>query len=163
MTQIEFEQHIDLINDLKKQALKLRDELSIKAKMLPESVNDLINTLTSRDNNFSSYLDFIKEFSFSDNLTAPSDLFPGIRTAADMADPEELQQKAETMKNAAHQIENFQKKGEAHKNDAIATTKRILALMVEYLQQEDQIYELELELLGELDSPYDIGQLATNS
>ena len=123
----------------------------------------MLPSLSSRDNLFRKYLKLLQEFQYSDKLTSPSDLFPGIRTAAEMADPQELATKAETMKNTAGQIDNLQKKSSSLNNSIVRGLKRCIAEICEYIQQENQIYDLAIDLLQDADSIYDIGQIAKNT
>jgi hypothetical protein len=163
MTQIEFNQTIDLINDSKKQAQKVKEELSSKIKELAPEIELLLNVFSKKNKNFDMYLNSIKEFNFSERTMVDSNLFPGIKTVSTSINPEELQQKADLMRDTADQINITKIQCENHKNIAVRDIKKVLSLLIEYIKFEDQIHDMESDVLNKLDSPYDIGQLATNN
>lgn len=162
MQENEFNQRLLLINDIIKQAASLREDILNKNKILPLNMDSLVKSLNTRDNSFKDYLKYIKEFNFTED-SSPVDIFPGIRTALDSVDPEELEQKTTIMKNQAQEIENQSKRISSLKESVMGSYKRLISTLIEYLKLEDQIYELQLDLLKDLDSPYDIGQIARNS
>lgn len=162
MDQNEFNQRIKLVNDIIKQSAILRNEILSKNKILPVSINSLIESLSARDTSFTDYLKYIKEFNFTEE-SSPLDFFPGLRTTIDKEDPEELEQKSNIMKASAQQIDNQSKRSNSLKEGVLGEYKRLLSSLIEYLKQEDRIYELQMDLLKDLDSPYDIGQVAKNT
>lgn len=163
MEQKEFEQRVELITDLINDANALKKDIANAAAKVEPEVNELLPSITERNESFLKYLGLLKDFSFSDKLTTPSDLFPGIRTAAETADPEELNKKAEEMKTYAGQINVLQKKASLLNGTITQDLKRCLGLLAEYILQEDQIYDLSVELLQDADSIYDVGQIAKNT
>lgn len=164
MDQNEFNQRIKLVNDIIKQSAILRNEILSKNKILPVSINSLIESLSARDTSFTDYLKYIKEFNFTEESSPPAlDFFPGLRTTINKEDPEELEQKSNIMKASAQQIDNQSKRSNSLKEGVLGEYKRLLSSLIEYLKQEDRIYELQMDLLKDLDSPYDIGQVAKNT
>lgn len=162
MQQLEFDQKINLIQNVNKQAGVLREDISSKVELLPANIKSLLQSLSTRDSNFTKYLEHIKSFNFTEELS-PVDVFPGVRTALDIEDPEVLNKKADEMKNEAREVTLEAKKVDILKNSALNSYKKLLSTIIEYLKQEDMIYDLQMELLRDLDSPYDIGQLARNT
>lgn len=162
MQQLEFDQKINLIQNVNKQAGVLRENISSKVELLPANIKSLLQSLSTRDSNFTKYLEHIKSFNFTEELS-PVDVFPGVRTALDIEDPEVLNKKADEMKNEAREVTLEAKKVDILKNSALNSYKKLLSTIIEYLKQEDMIYDLQMELLRDLDSPYDIGQLARNT
>lgn len=160
MDKKEFTQRLSLIDSIKKQTPVVKEELVTKANNLPTTINSLLDSIEARDVSFKSYLENIDRFNFIDNDTILSDIFPGLRTTLEMADPEELLKKTEEMKDGALIISTEGKRIDAFKNNALSEIKRCLSLLIEYLKQEEQIFDLEIDLLKDLDSPYDVGQLA---
>ena len=163
MEQNEFLQRLALIEDLINEANKLKIDMENIGNKVPSQLGSLLPNLAERDNLFIQYLNLLQDFQFSDKLTTPSDLFPGIRTASDMADPTQLNQKANEMKSFAGKINSLQKKSSILHDTILTSLKRCIAELCEYIQQENQIYDLALELLNDADSIYDVGQFAKNT
>ena len=163
MDKKEFTQRLSLIDSIRQQTPAIKEELTTKINSLPNTINALLSAIASRDASFKNYLEDIDRFNFVDNSTILSDVFPGLRTALDMDDPEELLKKTEEMKDGALTITTEGKKIEAFKSNSLSELKKSLSLLIEYLKQEEQIYDLEIDLLKDLDSPYDVGQLASST
>ncbi len=161
MTDKEFENRMSTLDMVKAQIDSLKAEVADKNKSSYEDTNDAIKIIAQRNDNFSKYIDLLKEFSFSDNLTSPSDLFPGIRTTSDMADPEELRAKTENMKQYASSIDSASKQLDVILSRAIQNIKQGLGMLNELAQLENEYYSLCLDLLKDMDSIYDIGQLSS--
>ena len=160
MDKKEFTQRLSLIDSIKKQIPTIKEELLTKVNNLPVIVKALLDSVEVRDMSFKTYLEDIDKFNFVDNDTILSDVFPGLRTTLEMSDPEELLKKTEEMKDGALAISTEGKKIDAFKNNSLSEIKRCLSLLIEYLKQEEQIFDLEIDLLKDLDSPYDVGQLS---
>lgn len=163
MNDVEFNAQINTIKAIDAQSAILRKELVSRNKELSENVNAFVSKVEKRDTSMSQYMDLLKEFSFSDNLTSPSDLFPGIRTTSEMADPEELKSKTNQMKTLANDVSSNNKEIDVMVNAMIVALKKQLSTLIELSKIENQVYDLNMDLLSDMNSVYDIGQLASNT
>jgi len=163
MTNEQFDNQLSTIKMINGQIETLKQEASIKNKELNSGISSVLETMTQRNNSFSNYIDLLKEFSFSDNLTSPSDLFPGIRTTSEMADPEELKKKTDNMKQYAATIDSTSKQLDVMLTTSIQNLKKELSTLIELSQLEGQFYDLCIDLLKDMNSIYDVGQLASNT
>ena len=159
MTKLEYDEKYKLIKALRASSTDLRNELAQKIKTIPLSCGQFLDSIKSREQAFDAYTTLLSEFQFNEDELAPLNQFPGITVSKSIQNPEELQAKGEKMKKAAFEVKNEAKKTEAFKQHGIQDLKRTLNALVELAIQVDQIYELELELLQDLDSVYDIGDL----
>jgi len=160
MEEKEFNSRKSSVDALLNQAMPLRQEITSTMTSVSNDINSLITAIRTRDDNFSEYLNYLKDFNYSDAVTTPTDLFPGIRTISDDFDPDELNQKTETMKTLATNIEESHKQVEATGNHALQSLKKVFGILTELMIEENQIYDLNLDILQDLDSIYDIGQIA---
>ena len=112
---------------------------------------------------FLQYLKDVSDFNYSDKFTTPADLFPGIRTTSQMIDPEELESKVTAMKNAATDIDNANKVSLLQTKQVMSNIRQALAAFSEYMIRSNQIYDIEVELLEDMDSIYDISDLKKSS
>lgn len=163
MTDKEFENQNSTITVLNNQIDTLKKELSSKSNEMGEDMKSFIDIITQRNSNFSKYISLLKEFNFSDNLTSPSDLFVGIRTTSDMANPEELKQKTDVMKTCANGIDSCTKQLDILSNKIVKNLKYILSVVIETSQLENEYYDLSLDLVKDMNSVYDVGQLSKMS
>lgn len=161
MEQKEFNEKLGAINFLLLEAKPYKDDTVRQLKALPEAIKAILNNVQERDALFVKYLNDVSSFDYSDTFTTPSDVFPGIRTAAKMRDPEELQKKTEDMKETANKITTLAMNTETGATNAINALKRCLSSLSEYMIQENQIYDRCMELLNEMNSIYEIGQIAS--
>lgn len=159
MEKREFDQQMSLINSMRTEAFKYRDEFINQINSLNKNAGDLLETLKNRDENFIKYLNDLNDFSYSDKFTSPSDLFPGIRTVSDMANPEETKAKAEEMKLLSGEIDNSNKVSSLQIKQTSSNLRQALDAFSEYVNRTNQIYDIELELLEKMDSIYDISNL----
>lgn len=160
MEQKEFEERMSSIQTLGAQAAPLREEIKRSKDSLINGITNLVSLIEARDKGFNDYLNMLKDFNYSDAITTPTDLFPGIRAISDMVDPEELNQKTQIMKDTAISIESKNKNIDALSTHVIQDLKKTLSNLVELTIEENQIYDLCLDLLKDMDSIYDIGQIA---
>jgi len=160
MEQKEFEERMSSIQTLEAQAAPLKEEIKRSKDSLINGITNLVSLIEARDKSFNDYLNMLKDFNYSDALTTPTDLFPGIRAISDMVDPEELNQKTQVMKDTAITIESKNKNIDALSTHVIQDLKKTLSNLVELTIEENQIYDLCLDLLKDMDSIYDIGQIA---
>ena len=161
MEQKEFNEKLDAINFLISEAQPYREDTIKQLKMLPEAIKAILNNVQQRDSLFIKYLSDVSSFDYADTFTTPSDVFPGIRTAAKMADPEELQKKTEDMKDTANKVTLLAMNTETGATNATNALKRCLSALSEYMIQENQIYDRCMKLLNEMNSIYEIGQIAS--
>ena len=163
MEKREFDQRYSLIEQMRVEANKYRDEFKSQVESLYNNAQSALKTLDTRDNEFFKYLKDVSDFSYSDKFTSPVDLFPGIRTASQMIDPEELSQKTSNMKAAASDIDNANDLSLLQAKQVMSNMRQALAAFSEYMTRTNQIYDLELELLQDMDSIYDISDLKKSS
>lgn len=159
MDKNEFSKRISLIDSLRVEANKYKNEFVNQLNNLNNNSSDSVKTLETRDEKFYNYLINVSEFNYSDRLTNPSDVFPGIRTISQMIDPEELTTKANEMKDAVSDIDNANSLSLLQTKQVISNLRQALSAFSEYMNRSNQIYDLELELLNDLDSIYDISDL----
>ena len=159
MEKREFDQRMSLINSMRTEASKYKNEFINQINGLNTNAKEVLETLENRDEDFIKYLNDLNDFSFSDKYTSPSDLFPGIRTVSDMADPEETRAKAEEMKNISGDIDNYNKIATLQSKQTSSNLRQALDAFSEYVTRTNQIYDIELELLEDMDSIYDISDL----
>lgn len=163
MDKIEFNQRMQLINNVRKEANFYREEASRLLSIVNTSVSNICKNLEERENQTDFYLKALEEFSYSDQLTAPSDLFPGIRTASEMADPNKLKKKAEDMKTAAAAVNASTTLIDLQAKKAQKDLKDTLANYTECIIRYNQLYDLEMQLVNDMDSIYDVGNIARNT
>lgn len=159
MEKREFDQRMSLINSMRAEASKYKNEFINQINGLNTNAKEVLETLENRDEDFIKYLNDLNDFSFSDKYTSPSDLFPGIRTVSDMTDPEETRAKAEEMKNISGDIDNYNKIATLQSKQTSSNLRQALDAFSEYVTRTNQIYDIELELLEDMDSIYDISDL----
>lgn len=164
MNENELKDRISLIDIAEKQAVVIRNEISnLFNTAFVESINTLINLMTDRDREFKEYVEILKDFSFNDKLTSPSDLFPGIRTVSDTVDIEELKNKSQKLKDNATSVANKNLEIENLSGSIIANVTKVLAAVKQLSNEENNVNEMYLMLLKDLDSVYDIGRIARSN
>ena len=159
MEKREFDNSLKIINDEIKIAKKLNNEITSKLESSMSDIKEYLTSMDSRDSSLINYINSLEEFNFSDVMSVPLALFPGIRTAKDMSDPEELKKKADTMKNYAYEVESVVKKNDSLSNSVSLAMTSLFKMIKEYSIKENQIYELCVELLHKLNSIYDISNI----
>lgn len=161
MEQKEFEAKLNTINFLIEEAKPLKQELAQYIKTAPELCKNILENLQTRDSLFVKYLKDVSQFDYTNDYTTPSDLFPGIRTAAQMRNPEELQKKTEEMKSDAIKITAIANNVSSGGITAINSLKKYLSSLSELMIQENQIYDQCMDLLNKMNSIYEVGQIAS--
>lgn len=162
MDKLEFDEKLKTIQELREAIKDLEATIKLYASKLPTSCSSLLASTEDRDSSFEAYIKNLDAFQFADQVTS-LDQFPGVSSTPAAANPEEAAQKAEEMKKQAFAIQGSAKKIEAYGRNTISNTKKLLSLLAEYDLQANQIYELELDLVQELDSIYDIGNLSKST
>lgn len=160
MTEKEFDKSIGSVDILRGQTQLLYKEVTNSVNnTLVNSVNTLVKNYEDRNKKFREYLELLREFNFSDNLLSPTDVFPGIRTIADTVDPSIIQQKTQQMKDISSDINTKSKEIEAIQNMIIHNLKNALNRVTELIISENTINDMNMDILKDLDSIYDVGQI----
>lgn len=163
MEDFEFKKYYQMIEDQKSVANSYGNTLKNNLPPFVDTITSIISNIETRDKLLKEYIDDVHSFEIGGGLTKPSDIFLGVRTAAEMADPEELKQKADKMKVDAAEIERLQASIESNQRVIVDSLKGLFGTLQEYLIQSDNIYSMSKDLLDKLNSIYDIAQIARNS
>ena len=160
MEEKDFNKNIESIEFLKSQVTASFSEVkaSINENTV-KSVESLLNLYKLREKNFKEYLDLLREFNYSDNLLTATDMFPGIRTISDTVDLEELNSKSQKMKGLAEDINNESEQINSLQVIVITQLKKAISNLADLIIQESQINDMNMDLIKDLDSIYDIGYL----
>lgn len=160
MEEKDFNKNIESIEFLKSQVTASFSEVkaSINENTI-KSVESLLNLYKLREKNFKEYLDLLREFNYSDNLLTTTDMFPGIRTISDTVDLEELNSKSQKMKGLAEDINNESEQINSLQDIVITQLKKAISNLSDLIIQESQINDMNMDLVKDLDSIYDIGYL----
>lgn len=137
------------------------NESSLKTLLdtLPKELNSYITMISERDKNIKKYIDYVDMFSFSDEYTSPS-VFPGIRQPSENISKEKMLEIKNEMLSMAQEISSSQKKIEGLSNAILINLKSTFKHFVEYSNNEANFFLESRNLLKELDSVYDIGNLS---
>ena len=160
MEEREFNNNLDNVEFIKKQVATTFTE--VKASInenLVTSINSLLTLYQSREKDFKEYLELLKEFNYSDNLLSPTDIFPGIRTISDTVNMEELNTKTQKMKELAGNINSKTDQIDSLQNMAVLSFKKAISNLSDLIIQETQINDMNMDIVKDLDSIYDIGYL----
>ena len=160
MEEREFNNNLDNVEFIKKQVATTFTE--VKASInenLVTSINSLLILYQSREKDFKEYLELLKEFNYSDNLLSPTDIFPGIRTISDTVNMEELNTKTQKMKELARNINSKTDQIDSLQNMAVLSLKKAISNLSDLIIQETQINDMNMDIVKDLDSIYDIGYL----
>lgn len=163
MNKKEFDARQSLINNMRDQAIRYKEILDNEICTTSKELGDVARLLKIREESLRKYINFLKDFSYDDSLTVPSDLFPGIRTASQSADPEDLRLKSEEMKQLAFEVNSSADLFEGESKSTLKRLRNLLDSYVECIKKYNQLYELEIELIKDMDSVYDVGLIARNS
>ena len=160
MEEKDFNKNIESIEFLKSQVTASFSEVkaSINENTV-KSVESLLNLYKLREKKFKEYLDLLREFNYSDNLLTTTDMFPGIRTISDTVDLEELNSKSQKMKGLAEDINNESEQINSLQDIVITQLKKAISNLADLIIQESQINDMNMDLVKDLDSIYDIGYL----
>ena len=160
MEEKDFNKNIESIEFLKSQVTASFSEVKASINENTEkSVESLLNLYKLREKNFKEYLDLLREFNYSDNLLTATDMFPGIRTISDTVDLEELNSKSQKMKGLAEDINNESEQINSLQDIVITQLKKAISNLADLIIQESQINDMNMDLVKDLDSIYDIGYL----
>lgn len=136
-----------------------RKEVLFLLEKTVENIKNFCSAIENRDKNLLDYLKLLQDFSYSDIIESPTDLFPGIKTAKDMSDPEKLKAKVDTMKNSAQKVKEFHDSESRIYDESIMNLRNVFKALGQYGIVESQIYDLSMDLLNKSKSDYDVGQL----
>lgn len=163
MEDLEFKKYYQMIEDQKAVADTYKNSFNSNLEPLNKAIVTIVENIGKRNALLKEYVDDVHSFESSNSLTKPSDIFLGIRTAAEMSDPEELRTKTDKMKQDAAEIERLQASIESNQSMIIDSFKTVFSALREYLIQSSNIYDMSKDLLDKLDSIYDIAHIAKNS
>lgn len=163
MEDLEFKKYYQMIEDQKAVADTYKNNFNSNLEPLNKAIKTIVENISRRNTLLKEYMDDVHSFESGNSLTKPSDIFLGIRTAAEMSDPEELRTKTDKMKQDAAEIERLQASIESNQSMIIDSFKTVFSALREYLIQSSNIYDMSKDLLDKLDSIYDIAQIAKNS
>lgn len=160
MEERDFNNSIDNVEFIKKQVATSFTEVkaSINENTL-NSVNSLLSLYQTREKDFKEYLELLREFNYSDNLLSPTDMFPGIRTISDTVDLEELNTKTQRMKELAGNINKETDQINSLQDLTLTLLKKAISNLSDLIIQENQINDMNMDIIKDLDSIYDIGYL----
>lgn len=160
MNQRELTDKLNIINVMDKQSSSLRRDLSqlLDATFI-ESVKALIRGYESRDTKFIEYIKLLEELNFSDEITTPGDIFPGIRTIADSVDIEELNARVSKLKELSEIINSRNSEIESLEDFVLQSLRKAIVGLSEVAIQEEKLYDECLDMTKQLDSIYDIGTI----
>ena len=82
-----------MIEDQKAVADTYKNSFNNSLGPLNKAIKTIVENISRRNALLKEYMDDVHSFESSNSLTKPSDIFLGIRTAAEMSDPEELRTK----------------------------------------------------------------------
>lgn len=160
MNQTELTDKLNIVNVMNKQASSLRRDLSqLMDSTFFESVRTLIKNYELRDSKFLEYIKLLEELSFSDEITTPGDIFPGIRTIADSINIEDLNAKVSKLKDISETINSRNSEIESLEDFTINSLKKAIREISEIAIQERKLYDECLDITKKLDSIYDIGEI----
>ena len=163
MEDLEFKKYYQMIEDQKVVADTYKNSFNNSLGPLNKAIKTIVENISRRNALLKEYIDDVHSFESSSNLTKPSDIFLGVRTVAEMADPGELRRTTDKMKADAAEIERLQSAIENSQDMVINSFRNIFSAFREYLIQSSTIYDMSKDLLDKLDSIYDIAQIAKNS
>lgn len=163
MEDLEFKKYRQMIEDQKAVADTYKNSFNNNLEPLNKAITTIVENISKRNDLLREYMDDVHSFESSNSLTKPSDIFLGIRTAAEMSDPEELRARTDKMKRDAAEIERLQASIESNQSMIIDSFRTVFAALREYLIQNNNIYDMSKDLLDKLDSIYDIAHIAKNT
>ena len=88
MEDLEFKKYYQMIEDQKAVADTYKNNFNSNLEPLNKAVKTIVESISRRNTLLKEYMDDVHSFESSNSLTKPSDIFLGIRTAAEMSDPE---------------------------------------------------------------------------
>lgn len=159
-----FDDTINYIKSLEDTASRYEKDLKNQVSYIGPVCENLLKNLSRRKMSFSKYLTNLRDFNYSEELSTPSNLFPGVRTPLNNENIDEVRKKTEEMKSQAEEIDISTKNIDIQSRELLQHLKACISALSEYILQENQIYDVEVQLTQDLDSIYDIGRLksATN-
>lgn len=169
MKESDFTNRLNYIIEIEKQLGSLRENLSSKYDFLSARIKESVRSSRERDNSFKRYIQEIKKLSFetsdleASKLVAPTSLFNGLSPSLNKIDFDKLKEVSANMEDEASEIESQNDTFELHKMESLKDLKALLNEYIEFIKQEDLLYNEELKLLRDLDSPYDIGGFSSKS
>lgn len=163
MDKTEYTKRYEIIKNAMDSTLTDSNNIISISNALPDQISNLIKSIQFKNKNYLQYTKNLSDMNYNDTLTTSSDLFPGIRTASQSADPEELAKKATEMSSQASNIKLTNQSIEISKETTLKNIKNLLKLLTEFVIVDNQIEDWINDLLKDLDNIYDIGALTRNT
>ena len=147
---------VDLVKNIAPLKANLRKEIS---QYLVSSLDTIIKMFSERDEAFIKYLGILKEFNFTNEITTPSDLFPGIKIISDDYPTEDLNKKTQEMKDCVDTINTLNKNLDILTTSALTSLRNAIKNLANLSIEENQVYDYCIDTIQDLDSIYDIGMI----
>lgn len=131
--------------------------------LLPRLSWELASSISSKAKNFGGYLKNLASLGYGDNLVTPADLFPGIRTASAMVDPEKLNQLSDEMARQGSAIKEEERVISSDASSLLTMLRSLYDQTQSFLKMYNIIDKEYYSLLEDMDSIHDIAHLSKNS
>lgn len=158
MEQKIFTQNKAILNNIKEMNKVNKDSISNFIGIVPKELEVFLEVIEKRDQILLKYIDYIEKFNFSEEYTVPS-VFPGIRTHAENVSIDTLNDVKTEMKETAKDISLLNKQIADLSTSILQNIKKLFSSYVDYNTQENNFFDFAKDILREMDSVYDIGNL----
>lgn len=158
MEQKLFTQNKAILDNIKEMNKVNKDSISNFIGVVPKELEVFLETIERRDQMLLKYIDYIEKFNFSEEYTVPS-VFPGIRTHAENVSIDTLNDAKTEMKETAKDIGLLNKQIADLSTSILQNIKKLFSSYVDYNTQENNFFDFAKDILREMDSVYDIGNL----
>ena len=158
MEQKLFTQNKAILDNIKEMTKVNKDSISNFIGVVPKELEIFLETIEKRDQMLLKYIDYIEKFNFSEEYTVPS-VFPGIRTHAENVSIDTLNDVKTEMRETAKDISLLNKQIADLSTSILQNIKKLFSSYVDYNTQENNFFDFAKDILREMDSVYDIGNL----
>lgn len=158
MEQKVFNQNKAILDNIKELNKVNKDNISSFIGVVPKELEIFLETTERRDQMLKKYIDYIEKFNFSEEYTIPS-VFPGIRTHAENVSIDTLNDIKTEMRETANDIGLLNKQIADLSTSILQNIKKLFTSYVDYNTQENNFFDFAKDILREMDSVYDIGNL----
>lgn len=158
MEQKLFTQNKAILDNIKEMTKVNKDSISNFIGVVPKELDIFLETIERRDQMLLKYIDYIEKFNFSEEYTVPS-VFPGIRTHAENVSIDTLNDVKTEMRETAKDIGLLNKQIADLSTSILQNIKKLFSSYVDYNTQENNFFDFAKDILREMDSVYDIGNL----
>ena len=160
MEEKEFHQRMESVGNLMRSTSNLKAGLrKDSGQYLVQNLSSILEMIDKRDKALARYMELLSEFSFSDEITSPSSIFPGIRTISEEYPAEELAKKTSEMQDCSSTIDILSRDISILTESTLNTLKSMIKNLSDLSIEESQIYDYCIESIRDMDSVYDIGYL----